>query len=198
MEFDWQAAHARLERARQALEGRGELPPEEAQRVLRERAEAFAREPQAVSLPAVGLELLVFSIGGGQYAIETSHVSEVLRFVEPTPVPCTPPLVLGVLNHRGRILPVLDLRRLFELADTETAAWSHIVTVEAGGMSFGMVASAVAGSIRVESQELALPSVAPTGGGALLIRGVTAQMVAVLDLEALARDPRVVVNEEVG
>jgi purine-binding chemotaxis protein CheW len=196
--IDWQEVYARLEGARQALEAGGQPPPEQAQRILRERAQALARPREEVSLPTVPLELLVFSLGGSRYGIETTHVVDVLRFADPTRVPGTPPFVLGVMNHRGRILPVLDLQRLLGTADTTATSGSRVLTVEAGGMSFGILADAVEGSIHVGAGDLAPTPAALVSGSASVIRGVTAEMIAILDVDALVRDPRILVNEEVG
>lgn len=194
--IDWQEAHARLERTRRALESGGELPPEEVKRILRDRAQALARPREGAPTPTEVLNLLVFSLAGERYGIETAHVVEMLRLRELTPVPCTPSFVLGVVNHRGRILPVLDVRRLFDLAGEGVAEASRLVAVEAGGMTFGILAEAVAGVVRIGAHEVGAPPVASTAGRRAFIRGVTGEMVAVLDLEALARDPGIVVNEE--
>ena len=141
---------------------------------------------------------MVFSFSGERYGIETAHVLEVIPLRGLTPVPGTPLFVLGVVNHRGRILPVLDLRRLFELADQGNPDGGRVVAVEAGGMTFGIFADAVVGIIRLGADEVAPPPATLAGDRRALIRGVTGEMVAVLDLEALARDPRITVNEEVG
>ncbi len=196
--IDWQEVYARLERARQAVEAGGQTPPAEVQRILRERAEALARPPEEKALPSAPLECLVFSLGGDRCGIETAHVVDVLRFTDLTRVPGTPPFVLGVMNHRGRILPVLDIQRLLGTAETTATAGSRVLTVEAGGMAFGILANAVAGSIRVGAEELAPPPAGLAGVGASVVRGVTAEMIAILDVDALVRDPRMVVNEEVG
>jgi purine-binding chemotaxis protein CheW len=175
-----------------------ERPPEEVKRILKERAQALARPLEAAPNPTEVLELLVFALGGERYGIETAHVLEVVPLRELTPVPSTPPFVLGVVNHRGRILPVLDLRRLLDLAGQEVTEGSRVVAVRAGGMTFGIFADAVTGVVRVRTHEAASPPGTLTGNRPAFIRGVTGEMVAVLDLEALARDPRIAVNEEIG
>jgi chemotaxis signal transduction protein len=73
-----------------------------------------------------------------------------------------------------------------------------VAAVEAGGMTFGVFAEAVLGTVTVGAHEVAPPPVILTGDRQALIEGVTGEMVAVLDLEALARDPRILVNDEVG
>lgn len=196
--IDWEKARARLEQTRWALEAGGELPRDEVKRILRERAQALAKPLEEAPTPAEGLELLVFSLAGERYGIETAHVLEVLPLRDLIPVPRTPSFVLGVVNHRGRILPVLDLRRLFDLAGQEVAERSRVVAVEAGGMTFGVFAEAVIGTVAVGADEVAPPPVILTRDRQAFLRGVTGEMVAMLDLEALARDPRITVNDEVG
>jgi len=195
---NWQAAYSRLEQTRRTLEA-GESPlPEEVKRILRDRAQALAKPLAEVRTAAEVLDLLVFSLPGERYGIETSHVLEVICLRELTPVPCTPPVILGVVNHHGRILPVLDLRRLFTLPGQGVTEGGRVVAVEAGGMTFGIFADAVVGTIQVAAHEIAHAPMTLSTGRQACIRGITGEMIAILDLEALARDPRIVVNEEVG
>jgi len=196
--IDWQEVHARLEQERRAVEATERLSLEEASRILKERARALARPVEEAVTQAEGLELLVFSVGAERYGIETDHVVEVIPLRELTPVPCTPASILGVVNHRGRILPVLDLRRLFDLADQGVAEGSRVVAVEARGMTFGIFAGAVTGTVRIGVEEVAPSPATSAADRQGLIRGVTGEMVAVLDLDALSRDPRITVNEEVN
>lgn len=196
--IDWQQAYAVLERARRAMEFGDEPPVEEVQRILRERARALARPLAEAPTPTDVVELLVFALGGERYAIEAAHVLEVVPLGELTPVPGAPAHVLGVVNHRGRILPVMDLRRLLELAGQGVTEGGRVVAVQAGGMTFGILANAVAGLIEVGADEVAPPAPALSRRGQTFVRGVTAEMVALLDLGALARDPGLLVNEEVG
>jgi purine-binding chemotaxis protein CheW len=196
--IDWQEAYARLEGARRRLEGAESLPPEEVGRILRERAAALARPHEEATIPTETLEFLVLALAGERYGLEAARVVEVLPLRELTPVPCTPGFVLGVVTHRGRILPVLDFRSLFDLAGPGAPGGGRIVAVEAGGMTFGIFADAVVNLVRVGASEVAPPPVALDGGRRSFVRGVARGTVAILDLEGLARDPRTTVNEEVG
>jgi purine-binding chemotaxis protein CheW len=139
------------------------------------------------------LDLLVFCLAGAQYAVEIGGVAEVMPLREFTPVPCTPPFVRGVVNHRGRILAVLDLGKLFQLAGQLNRQDSVFIAVEAGGHSFGILADMVVGTVQCAASDLSPPPALPASR--LFLKGVTVEMVAVLDLEALARDPRLIVNE---
>ena len=89
----------------------------EIERVLRARAQALARVPEQARAQANLLEVLEFRLASERYAVETRHIQEVHPFRELTPLPCTPAFVLGVVNVRGRILPVLDIKRFFGLPE---------------------------------------------------------------------------------
>src|SRR3970040_2438694 len=117
---------------------------EEVQRILKKRAEALARPLQERRPLAEPLELLVFSLAGERYAVDAAHVHDVVPLREITPLPCTPSFVLGVVNHRGRILTDLDFRRLFGLAGEEVPEGARLVAAWAGGMRFAILAHNVA------------------------------------------------------
>ncbi len=174
------------------------LPADEVARILQNRARALAKPLEEPSAPGETLDLLVFGLAAERYGIDAAQVLEVVQLPELVPVPCTPPVVLGVVNHRGRVLAILDLRRLFDLAGHEPSKASHAVIVEVAGMTFGVFSDAVEGLVRVGAHEIGPPPASLTGVRQAFIRGVTGEMVAVLDLEAFARDPRITVNEEVG
>lgn len=175
-----------------------EIAREEVQRILKKRAEALARPLRERQTLVEPLELLVFSLAGERYAVDTGHVHDVVPLRDVTPLPCTPSFVLGVVNHRGRILPVLDFRRLFGLAGEGVPEGTRLVAVEAGGMRFAIFADNVAGTILVEMRDVMPPPVTFTDDQKAWLRGVTGEMVAVLDLEAMVRASRIVVNEEVS
>lgn len=176
----------------------GHLPREEVQRILKKRAEALARPLQERPTIAEPLELLVFSLAGERYAVDTAHVQDVVPLREITPLPCTPSFVLGVVNHRGRVLPVLDFRRLFGLAGEGRPEGARLVAAEAGGMRFAIFAEKLEGTTRMEKRDVApLPLTFTDDQNAWLL-GVTGEMVAVLDLEAMVRASRIVVDEEVS
>ena len=171
---------------------------EEVQRILKKRAEALARALQERQTLAEPLELLVFSLAGERYAVDTAHVHDVVPLRDVTPLPCTPSFVLGVVNHRGRILPVLDFRRLFGLVGEGVPEGARLVAAEAGGVRFAIFADNIVGTTRVERRDVTPPPATFTDDRKAWLLGVTGEMVAVLDLEGMVRESRIVVNEEVS
>lgn len=194
--FNWPDVYARLEQTRRALETGENLTPEGAHRILSKRALVLAKPLEQAPAPTEILDLLVFSLSGERFGIETAHVVEVVPLEGLTPVPCAPAFVLGVVNYRGRILAAMDFRRLLDLAAQEGAEGGSIVVVDAGGMTFGIVAETVVGTIRVAVSAIAPPPAALAGERRAFIQGVTGDMVAVLDMEQIVSEKAVLVQEE--
>ncbi|MDA8325786.1 MAG: chemotaxis protein CheW [Nitrospiraceae bacterium] len=110
--IDWAEVRRRLEKAGSAADRAPD--PGEKKNILRKRALALAKEPEA---PDSGehIDVLEFLLARERYAVESSYVREVWPLKDLTPVPCTPPFVLGIIGVRGRILSVLDLKKFLNL-----------------------------------------------------------------------------------
>ena len=166
--------------------------------ILRARAQALARTPLHVPAAEMLLELLEFHLAKERYAVETRYVQEVQALKELTLLPCTPPFVLGIVNVRGRILPVLDLKRFFDLPEKGLADLHRIILVRGNDLELGLLADVVVGvrSIPADSLQASLPTL--TGVRGDYLKGVTAERLVVLDLARILADPKIVVHEEVG
>ena len=77
-------------------------------------------------------EVLVFEVEGQTYALPTTDVRELVRAVAITPLPNAPPAIEGVVNVRGRVLPVLDVRARFGLPAKELDPYDHFIVATAG------------------------------------------------------------------
>ncbi len=76
------------------------------------------------------IEALTFDLQGETFALEASYVREVLDLLPETPVPGAPPFVGAVINFRGRVIPLVDLRMAFGMSVTETTIDNRIVVIE--------------------------------------------------------------------
>jgi len=168
-----------------------------ARQILRARAQALARPPERAAVAAASLELLEFRLANECYALETRYVREVYPLKNLTPLPCTPPFVLGIVNVRGRILPVLDLKKFFELPEQGLTDLHRIILVQGHDLELGLLADVIAGvrTIPVDSLQPSLPTL--TGIRAEYLKGVTAARLVVLDLDRILADPKIIVQEEV-
>ena len=80
-----------------------------------------------------------------RYAVETQYVSQVAMLEHLIPLPCTPAFVLGIVNLRGAILPVLDLKNFFELPVKGLTDLNKIIVLQSGKILFGILADAIVG-----------------------------------------------------
>ncbi|MCM2358337.1 MAG: chemotaxis protein CheW [Geobacteraceae bacterium] len=188
-----------MERKRKKSEtiaGSGELTPAEEKRVLRARAKALAREPDEAET-GESLEVLEFLLAYETYAVEMSYVRETLPLRDLTPVPCTPPFVLGLTNVRGRIMSVIDIKRFFDLPAKGLTELNRVIIVHDRGMEFGILADAICGVRTIPLAELqpSLPTL--TGIREEYLRGVTSGRTVVLDGAKLIGDRKIIVHEEI-
>jgi purine-binding chemotaxis protein CheW len=165
--------------------------------ILRARAQALARPHEDAAGAATLLEVLEFRLAGERYAVETRHVLEVYPLKELTPLPGTPAFILGVVNVRGRILPVVDLKRFFDLPAQGLTDLHRVILVEGNDLELGLLADAIVGvrSIPAETLQSSLPTL--TGIRSEYLTGVTAEGLVVLDVAGILVDPKIIVNEEV-
>jgi len=97
------------------------------------------------------LHLVTFQLGKEEYGVEIASVQEIIRATDITPVPGAPSHVRGVINLRGKIIPVVDLRKRFNLAVIASSESQRIIVVELGEKRIGMLVDSVSQVIKVPS-----------------------------------------------
>jgi purine-binding chemotaxis protein CheW len=195
--IEWNVVYRRLQAAWSALEHGVTPTPGEQQIILRARARALAREPEWERVTGGALEVLEFLLAYEAYGIEPRYVREVYPLKELTPLPCTPPFVRGIINVRGQILSVIDLKKFFDLPEKGLTDLNQVIVVQGDAMAFGILADAILGvrSIPLEGIQPSLPTL--TGIRAAHLKGVTSERLVILDAAKLLADPTLIVFEEV-
>jgi len=95
------------------------------------------------------LQLVSFNIGGEEFGVDILKVQEINRMVEITRVPNAPEYVDGVINLRGKVIPIIDLRRRFGMQRKEKDKDTRIIVVELSGKVLGFVVDAVSEVLRI-------------------------------------------------
>ncbi|MBI4204424.1 MAG: purine-binding chemotaxis protein CheW [Betaproteobacteria bacterium] len=196
---DWHDIHGRLETARQAIERDWSPGPEETKKILKARARALAQEPKREQDVDDAFEVIEFVLAYETYAVESSYVREVYPLKELTPMPCTPPYVLGIINVRGQILSVVDIRKFFDLPERGLTDLNKVIILRSeAAMEFGILADLIRGTRMISISELqpSLPTL--TGIREEYLKGVTADRTVILDAGKLLSDTKIVVHEQVG
>ncbi len=97
------------------------------------------------------LQLVTFEVGDEEFAVDILAVQEINRMLQITHVPQSPSDVEGVINLRGRIIPVIDLRKRFDMEAVEHSSESRIIVVEVSGRVIGFVVDRVHEVLRIDS-----------------------------------------------
>jgi purine-binding chemotaxis protein CheW len=195
--IDWREIHSRLERAEAGLDQRTTLTPDETKAILKARARTLAREQEPDECEQDRLEIVEFVLADEKYAVEASFVREVYSFKEFTPIPGTPPFVLGVINVRGQIISVVDLKKLFGLLQKGLTDCRETILISDGQMEFGLLADAVLGLRHIMLRDLQATLPTLTGARTEFLKGITAARVTVLDSARLLSDQRMLIDQEI-
>lgn len=131
--------------------------------------------------------ILGVRLGAEDYGIDTSQVREIIRMREITPIPRQPPYVEGVMNVRGAIIPVVNLKKRFGLQGN-VSKHPHIVIVESAKGLVGMMVDSVSEVVRVPAQQVHPPPQVTRGIDGEYLRGICRlgeKLMIYLDLDKL-------------
>lgn len=154
--------------------------------------------PAGVAATGEEVSAVVFSLAGGRYALEASHVREVCVEVDYTPIPGTPPYVAGVMSLRGEVIAVMDFRSLLQLPCAGRAENAELVVVEVAGACFGILCDGTLGVMPVPLDPGGTAADPLGGGSSPFIKGKTSEGVVVLDIVKVVETGALLVNGEVS
>jgi purine-binding chemotaxis protein CheW len=116
-------------------------------------------------------QIVVFNLGGEDYGIEINQVREIIRKREITPVPRQPAYVEGVINVRGTIIPVVNLKKRFGLQG-DPSIQPHTIIVESGEGLVGILVDSVSEVIRVPQDRIHPPPTVSMSVDSQYLRGI--------------------------
>ncbi|HEX7584076.1 MAG TPA: chemotaxis protein CheW [Prolixibacteraceae bacterium] len=165
--------------------------------LLKKRAVEMAKEPELKTEGSEYIGIITFSLSDENYGIETEFVSEVYHLKEFTPLPGVPAYILGVINVRGKILEVIDLKKLFNLPDKGIGELNKVIILRNEQMEFGILADVVHGIQIVAVEDIRAVTSTVSGIGEEYLKGVTKEHLIILNADNLLSDKSIVVNEEI-
>ena len=137
-------------------------------------------------------ELVLFELGQEIYGVDISVVYEIIRMQPITKVPKAPFFVEGVINLRGRIIPIVDMRKRFGLPKAEQNRDNRIMVLESGGQNIGVIIDAVTEVLRIPSDSIEPPSNIVVSAASDYLLGIAKHdksMIILLDMDrVLAKD----------
>ncbi len=202
--LNWDQLHERIAAVESALDETSTASPETLHRAWAQRAAQIARKAAEGDL-GEQCQLVVVRLGQELYGLEVQYVFDVRPLERLTPIPRLPHWVLGVVNLRGQILSVVDLAGFLGLPHADKPAESdYLVVIETPEMELALRVDEI---FRVES--LPANHIHDPAGMALnirtqYVRGVAelqksdeiSDLMVILDLPALLRDPQLIIHEE--
>lgn len=171
---------------------------DEKKRILRERAKKLARRPDTRDRDQECLAVIEFMLAHERYAVEVDYVREVYPLKDLTRVPCVPSFVLGIINVRGQVISVIDVKEFFDLPRKDFDEGFRVIIVGDEAMELGILSDAVLGETRVPLAMIQSDTTALKGLREGYVRGVTADRLIIINIERLLSDDRIVVHEEVS
>ncbi len=134
------------------------------------------------------LQLVTFSIGEEEFGVDILKVQEIIRTMEITKVPRAPDFVEGVINLRGKVIPIIDLRRRFGLESRGHDKHTRIIVIEINNMIVGFVVDSVSEVLRIPANTVEPPPPVVAGLESEYISGVGKledRLLILLDLDRL-------------
>ena len=143
-------------------------------------------KPSSGIAAGTGVKLVVFQLGVDLFAADVLSVDRVLRYSPPNSVPDVPRWVEGVMEHRGEVIPVIDLRRRIELAEATITPETRTLVLNTSNGRVGAIVDAVLEVALVPAESMSPPPSLFKGVATDVIRAVTKvrdQLVVVLDVD---------------
>ncbi len=134
------------------------------------------------------MQLVIFKLGREEYGVSILQVQEIKRITEITRVPHTPDYIKGVINLRGSVLPVIDLKKRLNLPQQASTEDTRIIIVKVDELSIGMVVDAVSEVLTISQQNIDSPEVVAGSVSANYLSGVGKledRLLILLNLEAI-------------
>ena len=147
------------------------------------------------------LQVVGFRIGGETYGVRISAVREIVRVPEITPVPNAPEMIEGVINLRGKIIPVMDLRKRFKQGEIQADKKNRILVVELHSRLLGLIVNSASEVLKIPPSEIEAPGNMFSEGESGYVTGVgklNGRLIILLDIAKLLQRPEYKRLEEVA
>ncbi len=192
----WVEMQDSMKIGRAALDRMFDESPEEKAGILKERAAALAKTEKRIEDGAF-LEVVEFMLAHEKYAIELTHIREVYPLIEITSLPRTPSFVMGIINVRGQILSVIDVKKFFDLPAKGLTNLNQVIILKNDEMEFGILADMILG-VRLIPVEIVQPQPAAFRDVRVeYLKGVTNEPLVILDGARILGDKKIIVHEDV-
>jgi len=163
--------------------------------ILAERAKMISgRKDTGNQIDEKKMSVVEFSLIPEIYGFEETYVSEVFSLGEITEVPGAPSYVMGVINLRGRIVSVLNLKNLFNLKERGLTELNKVILLKNDKMEFGIVVDSIIGNRKLSITTLSLPPITLDRMATEYVTGITPDGLILLNALQLLTSKEIIVN----
>lgn len=179
------------------LEKGFEISPGQKKKILKERADLLKTEVEKEEITGEQLEVVEFLLANERYAIDANYVCEVIPLKELTQLPCTPDFILGIINVRGKIIAVIDIKKFFNLPEKAITELNRVIIVKYEDIELGILTDEIIGSTHIFPDKLqsSIPVIADIHNDYLM--GVTRDRLMILNIKEFLLSEKIIINEEV-
>ncbi len=137
------------------------------------------------------VQFVVFRLGKEEYGVPITQVKEINRLTTATKVPKSPSFIEGIINLRGQIIPIIDMKKRFDLPNIEYTGEARVIVIQVGQQTFGIEVDAVSEVLRINTGNIEKAPAIVAGIDARYITGVAKvgeRLLISLDLDKLLSD----------
>ncbi len=137
------------------------------------------------------LQFVTFSLNNEEYAVDILNVQEINRITEITEVPNSPHYIEGVINLRGKVIPVLNLRKKFGFPERSLDDTSRIIIMEVNNITCGMIVDSVSEVLRIPSSIIEPPPPMSSANNSRFIKGLAKlenRLIILLNIEKIIEE----------
>jgi purine-binding chemotaxis protein CheW len=134
------------------------------------------------------LQLVTFTLNDEEYAVDILSVQEINRITEITQVPNSPDYVDGVINLRGKVIPVINMRQKFGLSDKASDDTSRVIIMDIQGVTNGLLVDSVSEVLRISSNIVEPPPALSSATHSKFIKGIAKmenRLIVLIDINKL-------------
>jgi purine-binding chemotaxis protein CheW len=193
---DWSKFNNKVNTPHELLNQKNILSAEEKRTVLKARAKVLAVEKKDESTLKEFIEIIEFRLATETYGIETAFIREVYPLKDLTTLPGTPPFVLGIVNVRGQIISVIDLKKFLNLPEKGLGELNKVIIIRNELMEFGILADIIYGTCSVSLDAIHSSPISTNEIGAEYLLGVTNDHTIILDVRNILMDKKIIIQQE--
>lgn len=145
------------------------------------------------------MEVIEFNVNNEKYAFDIKHINEVFKPKKVTPLPCTPSFIIGIINFRGKILSVIDIRNFIgfthDIKDFNEVR--QVIIVKVNEFEVGILVDNVLGYYSISTEEIQKNVLTLTEDRKEFIVGIARNSTMIIDIKNVMLSEKIIVNDSV-